>query len=212
MDVPRPDTPEPARLAAALSAACSAADDLAYELVALHLVLVADLRHLVESSLPRVVTARDALERIDARPFTDHPAPAGSLPPTTIGVVADRAPAPWGPLLRRHGGQLRLLLDEIERTSAWNARTCVAILRELDALLAPVDARAARRTPRLVTAGAGPEAPPEVPGVLGERRLLGDLALPRLEGALRRQRSAIAETARVMARPVAPTLRAFLSC
>lgn len=205
MDVPRADTAELAQLADTLWSACSALDELAYELVALHLVLVADLRHLVRGSLDRVLVARDELERIEARRL----AVLGGLPsvdptrPPTVAAVAGGSPLPWRRLLLGHRDHLRPLLDEVERTSVGNAGRCGATLLELDAALALLRAgRAVRTAPRLVTAGANQRR--------GERSLLDDVALPVPEEALRGHQRVLAETARVMTRPVAPALRTFL--
>lgn len=172
MDValPIPDT-ELAELADVVWVERTVTEHLAFKLAALELVLTADLRRYVGRCLDEVDDAWDQLERVEARRAAalDALAAAWGRPPSSLrlrDLVTD-APEPWATVFSDHHDHLRVLLAEVERTKAENARLCGATLAQVDGDLELIvaasrrpldlpDAAGAVRAPlRLVPTGAG---------------------------------------------------------
>lgn len=143
------------------------AEQLAFKLVALNLVLVADLRRYVGRCIDEVEAAWDELERAEEQRNAALAALSRvwDRPEATLGLrdLVEEAPEPWATVFADHRDHLRPLLAEVARASADNARLCRATLEQLDDDLAELAAGVRRagtaaRTPfRLVGTDAGGE-------------------------------------------------------
>lgn len=141
------------------------AEQLAFKLVALNLVLVADLRRYVGRCIDEVEAAWDELERAEEQRTAALAALARvwGRPAPSLGLrdLVEEAPEPWATVFADHRDHLRSLLTEVARASADNAELCRATLGQLDDDLAELGAGARRagtavRTPlRLVGTHAG---------------------------------------------------------
>lgn len=152
-----PADPELGALADAIWAQRDTLEQLAFKLVALRLVLGADLRRYVGRCLDEVAAAADRAGRAElARAAAlDVVADAWGRPTDalTLTEVAERAPEPWASMLEEHRDHLRALVAEVELTASDNARLCRATLDDLDDDLAAATAairpeRARRDRPR----------------------------------------------------------------
>lgn len=177
MDVAHPTADaELAQLADVVWVERTVTEHLAFKLAALELVLTADLRRYVARCLDEVDDAWDRLERVEARRTAalDALAAAWQRPTASLrlrDLVTD-APEPWATVFADHHDHLRLLVAEIEATTAVNGRLCTATLRQVDDDLRAIGTASRRsldprdptgdvRTPlRLVSKVAGRRATP----------------------------------------------------
>lgn len=134
-DIPSTADAELAVLADVIWTQRTALEQLAFRLVALKLVLTADLRRYVGRCVDEVDAAADRLERIEERRAAAQEALAvacGYRPDVlTLGALALAAPEPWSTVFADHHDHLRALVTEIDHTTAENARLCGATLTEL---------------------------------------------------------------------------------
>lgn len=162
MDVARPiPDPELAELADVVWVERTVTEHLAFKLAALELVLTADLRRYVGRCLDEVDDAWDQLERAEVRRAAalDAVAVAWGRPPSSLRLrdLTD-GPEPWATVFSDHRDHLRLLLAEVRRTTAENARLCAATLAHVDRDLGLL-AQASRRSLDLWDAAGSVRAP-----------------------------------------------------
>lgn len=142
-DIPPSADAELAMLADVVWTQRTAMEQLAFHLVALKLVLAADLRRYVGRCVDQVDAASDRLERIDDRRVAALDALAvacgrrpDSLP---LGVLARVAPEPWATVFAEHHDHLRVLVIEIDHARVETARLCATTLDELAEDLSAAD-------------------------------------------------------------------------
>lgn len=137
MDLPLPPADrELSSLADVVWVERAVAEQLAFKLVALNLVLVADLRRYVGRCVDEVEAAWDQLERAEERRTAalEDLARAWDRPAASLELhqLAELAPEPWATVFADHRDQLRPILAEVAWASTDNARICGATLGQLD--------------------------------------------------------------------------------